>query len=121
LHHIRDPHNRNPETVVSLLINKGVDINQMDNMGNTPLHEILWKTLGQNTLTELFIRYRAKPSGPDEKRVLKEYRMKAYQLWIRGRWGLLKPCVKLLSLHARAVITANHPLRKLARNEFEEE
>lgn len=43
---------------------------------------------------------------------------KIYKLIPKNRWVTLKCCVKLLSLHKRAVIIANHPLRKLARGEF---
>jgi len=43
------------------------------------------------------------------------------KLYIPWRWKLLFACVKLLSLHKRATVTANHPLRKLERGEFEEE
>ncbi len=34
-------------------------------------------------------------------------------------WSVIRSCVKLLSLHHRAVILANHPTRKWARGEFE--
>jgi hypothetical protein len=37
----------------------------------------------------------------------------------RQRWSVIRSSVKLLSLHSRAVITANHPLRKLERGEFD--
>ena len=40
------------------------------------------------------------------------------KLYIPWRWKLLFACVKLLSLHKRATVTANHPLRKLERGEF---
>lgn len=36
-------------------------------------------------------------------------------------WSLVKCAVKMLSLHQRAVVTANHPLRKLERGEFNED
>ncbi len=36
-------------------------------------------------------------------------------------WSLVKCAVKFLGLHSRAVVTANHPLRKLARGEFKED
>ena len=39
----------------------------------------------------------------------------------RARWSLIKCAVKLLSLHKRAVITANHPIRKQLRGEFDVE
>ncbi len=40
---------------------------------------------------------------------------------ITHKWLLIKCAVKLLSLHQRAVVTANHPLRKLERGEFKDE
>lgn len=33
-------------------------------------------------------------------------------------WSLIKCATRLLSVHQRAVVTANHPLRKLERGEF---
>ena len=36
----------------------------------------------------------------------------------KRRWVFVKCYMKLLYLHHRAVVTANHPLRKLARGEF---
>ena len=38
-----------------------------------------------------------------------------------SKWVLIRCSVKFLSLHQRAVVTANHPLRKQARGEFKEE
>jgi len=38
--------------------------------------------------------------------------------YVRTKWAVIRSCVKLLSLHHRAVVTANHPLRKLERGEF---
>ena len=38
----------------------------------------------------------------------------------RQRWGLLKASTKLLALHKRGVIRANHPEAKFLRGEFEE-
>lgn len=37
----------------------------------------------------------------------------------RRRWTIIRSVMKLLSLHQRAVVTANHPLRKMARGEFD--
>lgn len=36
-------------------------------------------------------------------------------------WSLIKCAVKLLGLHQRAVVTANHPLRKFERGEFQDD
>ena len=39
-------------------------------------------------------------------------------LLAKRRWVTIKCLVLILGLHSRAVITANHPLRKLERDEF---
>ena len=41
-------------------------------------------------------------------------------LFARRRWGLLKASTKLLALHKRGVIRANHPEAKFLRGEFDE-
>jgi hypothetical protein len=38
----------------------------------------------------------------------------------KRRWVIVKCIVLVLGIHKRAVVTANHPLRKLKRKEFEE-
>jgi hypothetical protein len=38
---------------------------------------------------------------------------------VPSRWNIIKACTKLLSLHKRAVVSANTPERKLQRGEFE--
>ena len=37
----------------------------------------------------------------------------------RFLWAKVKSIVRVLGLHTRAVVTANHPLRKKARKEFD--
>jgi len=37
-----------------------------------------------------------------------------------ARWALLRAVSKILYLHTKAVVTANHPVRKLARGEFDD-
>ena len=39
----------------------------------------------------------------------------------RRKWVVIKCAVKILGLQQRAVVTANHPLRKLVRGEFKDE
>jgi hypothetical protein len=51
---------------------------------------------------------------------LRYYYPKLYKKWMREKWTLVKCVVKFLGLHQRAVVTANHPLRKLERDEFNE-
>ena len=41
-----------------------------------------------------------------------------YEKWMREKWTLVKCAVRFLGLHQRAVVTANHPLKKLERGEF---
>lgn len=43
-----------------------------------------------------------------------------YEVSVPSRWGIFKALVWLLVLHKRAVVSANHPLRKLQRGEFQE-
>ena len=38
---------------------------------------------------------------------------------VPSRWGIVRAFVWLLVLHQKAVVTANHPLRKLERKEFD--
>ena len=42
-----------------------------------------------------------------------------YSNEVPSRWGIVRAFVWLLVLHQKAVVTANHPLRKLERKEFE--
>ncbi len=102
--------NRCPE-FVPLLIQKGADINDQ----GLPIAHALYSY--DEDLVEAVLKYRPKMNC---KLILqlKTVFPRLYLKWIRCKWSLLKPCVKLLSLHARAVITANHPLRMLERGEF---
>jgi hypothetical protein len=43
---------------------------------------------------------------------------KMYKVIKKNRWVTIKCLVLILGLHSKAVVTANHPLRKLSRNEF---
>ncbi len=52
----------------------------------------------------------------DETRGYMEYVVGEF---VTVRWGVIRACVKLLCIHQRAVIRANHPARKRARGEFE--
>jgi len=38
--------------------------------------------------------------------------------WSNNKWTIIKCIVRFLSLHHRAIITSNHPERKLLRGEF---
>jgi len=49
----------------------------------------------------------------------REIHARTWQAKAQERWAKIKAVVKFLYLHIRAVRTANHPLRKRARGEFE--
>lgn len=51
------------------------------------------------------------------KQYFKVYR----KFLITHKWLLIRCAVKFLGLHSRAVVSANHPLRKLERGEFKDE
>jgi len=108
-HAVANNYNNTCEEIVRILVNEGLDINLTDNYGITPIMDA--KVSHANACNvATFIKYGAKPT--------RDMKL-AYQLWIRKKWVPIRCCMKLLSLHKRAVITANHPLRKLARNEFD--
>jgi len=109
--------------LVPILVNRGVDINKEFTpvssepaWAKTPIQvAIEYEEFGD--VLEPLMRYRPQMNGYTKRR-LKRKCPELYRRWIRGKWSIVKSCVKLLSLHARAVVTANHPLRKLARSEF---
>ncbi len=47
----------------------------------------------------------------NDARWLKIHHYELYKKYMRSKWSLLRASVKLLSLHSRAVVTANHPSR----------
>ena len=68
-------------------------------------------------------------SNPNGLALLKQNQEHIHWYWLStnpgifkrvGLWTIIKALIKLLSLHQRAVVTANHPLRLLKRGEFEE-
>jgi len=60
-----------------------------------------------------------RPEIDDEWRtVLKTKYPRIYRKYFWNKWLRVKCSVKLLALHQRAVVTANHPLRMLERGEF---
>lgn len=63
-----------------------------------------------------------KPILSKEDRIIfKHYASEVYSEFIRRKWTPIRCAVKFLGLHQRAVVSANHPLRKLERGEFKEE
>jgi hypothetical protein len=57
----------------------------------------------------------------EDRIILKHYTPEIYSEFIRRKWTPIRCAVKFLGLHQRAVVSANHPLRKLERGEFKEE
>ncbi len=109
-------HGVDDEELIKMLIQKGIDVNRENKFGITPIGSAINRSNRQTI--EILMKHRAKIK-PDETSIIRACCPAAYHKWVRGRWILIRCCVKLLSLHKRAVITANHPLRKLARSEFE--
>jgi len=113
LHQVRDKH------LVPILIRKGVDINQRNIIGLSPVYRALM--MERFTVARALLKYRPKLDSSD-KMYLERHFPNMYREWQQAvssyRWKTVRCLVHLLSLHKRAVITANHPLRKKARGEF---
>jgi hypothetical protein len=117
---------------IPLLVKKGADVNIISSyFGTTPLeHAVYLLTISTHVVPELrddlfcFIRtiMKYRPKVDDYSREFIKYNLPdVFSKWIRGKWVLIRCSVKLLGLHQRAVVTANHPLKKLARGEFKNE
>jgi hypothetical protein len=124
---------RHPQ-LIPLLVKKGADINIISgSFTTTPIGHAV-------SLFILMVVNHVVPKLRDDLlcyiRTIMKYRPKVddyswefikyhlpdvFSKWIRGKWVFIRCAVKFLSLHQRSVVTANHPLRKLARGEFKEE
>jgi ankyrin repeat protein len=102
--------------MVPLLIRAGVDINGLNAEGYSAIQQALMMDYFGHVV-EALIKFRPKLDEKCKSKLKKKF-PRAYLAWIIGKWNILKPCVKFLSLHARAVVTANHPQRMLERGEF---
>lgn len=118
-HAVANNYNNTCEEIVCILLKKGLDINLEDKFGITPLMDARVSYANACNVAT-FIKYGAKPTK-NEIEHMKRYLPDTYKMWIRKKWVPIRCCVKLLGLHQRAVVTANHPLRKLERGEFKEE
>jgi ankyrin repeat protein len=95
------------------LLEHGADLTVMNEKGETVLDLMIQKKWSRSVTELLRFRFRFSEhvkNHPEARRV-----------WFRRKLTTLKCIVKFLSLHQRAVVTANHPLRKLARGEFKDE
>jgi hypothetical protein len=107
-------------TAQFMLENKS-DPNEKDYAGSTPIQRSITRTeesVGVEML-QLLVKHGAHlaPStGLTALELAKKFKKDArYNVLLRilskRRWVLLRTCVKFLSLHSRAVVTANHPSR----------
>ena len=121
-------HDNSHAPLVPILIQKGLDINNAKNVYNwTPLYFAM--VFDRVEVVEALMRYRPRLDYCQEKfcfhtptpvEWLKENTPDLYKRWFRCRWTVVKCLVRFLALHKQAVISANHPLRKRSRGEFEE-
>jgi hypothetical protein len=81
------------------LIRYGADLNAKDHSGRTPADMAF--LIPQEFLKEHRPAFRFQ----------KDMRPHMRHMWMRRKWMLVKCSVKFLSLHQRAVVTANHPDR----------
>ena len=107
-----------------MLEREGSDPNEKDSTGWTPIQRSITRTeesVGVEML-QLLVKHGAhlslrEPStGLTALELAKKFKKDArYNVLLRilskRRWVLLRTCVKFLSLHSRAVVTANHPSR----------
>ncbi len=106
--------------ILPLLVEKGADINKcmITNDGVT-LSVIDCALLTENKkIINFFLKKRVRMSGSAIALLYDKYPL-LYKKWVNSKWIIIKCIIKFLSLHQRAVISANHPLKKLKRNEFE--
>jgi hypothetical protein len=94
---------RNTEALIEL----GADINAVMFEDETFAETMIRKVYPGDMPVECFEKYR--PLFGYSKK-LKQF-PSLYRIWVRRKWMLIKCSVKFLSLHQRAVVTANHPDR----------
>jgi hypothetical protein len=100
-----------------MLEHGGSDPNEKDQSGWTPIQRSITRTeesVGVEML-QLLIKHGAN-LAPTTLELAKKFKKDArfnvlLRIMSKRRWVLLRACVKFLSLHTRAVVTANHPSR----------
>ncbi len=99
-----------------------VDINEKDDLGRTAIKNAIRWYKSDRVILEL-LRFKPRLDEEDQWYIKRNLGESVLRTWekarARGRWSIIKSCVKLLSLHMRAVITANHPMRLLERGVFQ--
>lgn len=104
---------------IDLLIRYGVKINAIDKHGETPLDMMIF--FKKEDEIRALAKYKPKMNKPSPEAIVyvREVCPELLQQMARRMWLKLFCVVKLLSLHQRAVITANHPKRLEAQGYFE--
>jgi hypothetical protein len=100
-----------PVRNLTLLIN---DINHENNVEFVSLRDKLIQSrqliidgdlcTARENLYRILLKY-------SDVRWLKIHHYELYKKYMRSKWSLLRASMKFLSLHSRAVVTANHPSR----------
>ena len=115
--------------IFEALLERGVDINSKDDIGKTTfdcrITNYRYDLAGERFETLIYLARRG--ARIDFKFILPlqkenpELWSRLKTIWSRRKWLVVRCSVKFLGLQQRAVVTANHPLRKLARGEFKDE
>lgn len=128
---------------VDILMNYGADVNAQDSYGYTPLcsmiheHIEIYESDDDDDSEELIMPllreyFKYKPNvylKLNTGKTVYEYirdEHPAFFVFVKKvlnpkmRWAILRSCVVFLGLHQRAVVSANHPLRKFERGEFDD-
>lgn len=111
------PENRYFKEKLDILMKYGADINALDAQGRTPFDRMLGIEFNRNWYRAAKEMLKHRPRFKYHSQ-LKKRCPQAFRMWVRRKWMVVRCVVKFLSLHQRAVVTANNPLRKLARGEF---
>ena len=117
---------RHPQ-LIPLLVKKGADISS--SFVTTAIGRAVCMLTTTQTFPELrddllcyirtIMKYRPKVDV-GSREFIKYHLPDVFSKWIRGKWVFIRCAVKFLGLQQRAVVTANHPLRKQARGEFKD-
>ena len=110
--------------VARFMLENGADPNEKDQSGWAPIQRSITRTeesVGVEMLQLLVkhganLSYREPTTGLTTLELAKKFKKAArfnvlLRIVSKRRWVLLRACVKFLSLHSRAVVTANHPSR----------
>ena len=99
--------------ILNMLLDHGADVNAENENGLT-IMDIYLRSPLKTHMFQFLLKHGARLRF---SKFLKR-RPEMLCIWARRRWAVIKCAVKFLGLQQRAVVTANHPLRKLARGEF---